>query len=67
MVVAHGLLIAVGASVGGHGLSGEWASVAEACGSTGFGSQAQWLWRTGFSLPWVLLLGGTGSRVSGLQ
>ena len=44
MVVVHGLLIAVGASVGGHGLSGEWASVAEACGSTGFGSQACGAW-----------------------
>ena len=40
LFVVHGLLIAVGSFVGGHGLSGEWASVAEACGLTGFGSQA---------------------------
>ena len=38
--MAHGLLIAVGSSVGEHGLLGEWASVAKACGFTGFGSQA---------------------------
>ena len=39
-VVVHGLLIAMGSFVGEHGLSGEWASVAKACGFTGFGSQA---------------------------